>query len=162
MRVLIGGAIVALVLQAGIGFTEFVLQSTAFLAPLNLTWPGIIEPAMRGVSVVQLADGARWLRAYGTLPHPKILGGLGLMLLAGPAAWFLAGRGVTAGWPPLASSLGYFYCSLHSQVPPGCGGVAAAGILAFHHRQFERKRVQTFTHWLGGGVGLTDWPDPDG
>ncbi len=143
MRVLIGGAIVALVLQAGIGFTEFVLQSTAFLAPLNLTWPGIIEPAMRGVSVVQLADGARWLRAYGTLPHPNILGGLGLMLLAGPAAWFLLGR--RHRWMAAISLLiGVLLLFVTFSRAAWLGGVAAAGILAFHHRQFERKRLQTF------------------
>jgi O-antigen ligase len=37
---------------------------------------------MRGTSVVQLVDGTRWLRAYGTFPHPNLLGGSILAFLA--------------------------------------------------------------------------------
>ena len=142
MRVLIGGAVVALVLQAGIGFTEFVLQSTSFLAPLSLTWPGIIEPAMRGVSVVQLANGARWLRVYGTLPHPNILGGLALALLASPAAWFLLGRRYR--WVgAIGLIIGVLLLFVTFSRAAWLGGIVAAGILAFHHRQFEHKRLRT-------------------
>lgn len=141
LRVVIGGALLALVLQAGIGFSEFVLQSTSFLAPLNLTWPGIIEPAMRGVSVVQLANGARWLRVYGTLPHPNILGGLTLALLAGPAAWFLLGRRYR--WVAAISLImGMLLLFVTFSRAAWLGGVVAAGVLASHHRQFERKRLQ--------------------
>jgi O-antigen ligase len=39
-----------------------------------------------------LADGARWLRAYGTLPHPNILGTFAVALLAGPVLLFMTGR----------------------------------------------------------------------
>jgi O-antigen ligase len=38
---------------------------------------------------VQLPNGVSFLRAYGTLPHPNILGGLALILLLGPIALFL-------------------------------------------------------------------------
>jgi O-antigen ligase len=48
---------------------------------LGLDWPGDLLPSMSGASVVQLADGARWLRAYGTFPHPNLLGGWTLVLL---------------------------------------------------------------------------------
>jgi O-antigen ligase len=56
-----------------------------------------------GASVIQLGDGSRWLRAYGTFPHPNILGGflcLALPVVAGAArrlpwrnrvAWLLRG-----------------------------------------------------------------------
>jgi len=57
-------------------------QSTAFTTSLGLDWPGNILPSISGASVVQLADGMRWLRAYGTFPHPNMLGGWTLVLLA--------------------------------------------------------------------------------
>jgi O-antigen ligase len=44
---------------------------------------------MRGASVVQLPDGESFLRAYGTLPHPNILGGFTLIFLLGPIAFFM-------------------------------------------------------------------------
>ena len=83
------GFCVALLLQILIGSAEFLTQTTTFLAPLNMTWPGLLDPSMRGASVVELADGTRWLRTYGTLPHPNVVGGFTLIFLAGPAAFFL-------------------------------------------------------------------------
>ncbi|HJR79434.1 MAG TPA: O-antigen ligase family protein [Anaerolineales bacterium] len=79
----------ALVLQIMAGFVGFALQSTSFLAPLELIWPGSLDPSMRGAVVVGLADGTRVLRAYGTLPHPNILGGFTLISLLGPVSLFL-------------------------------------------------------------------------
>jgi O-antigen ligase len=38
---------------------------------------------------VQLPGGESFLRAYGTLPHPNILGGFALILLLGPIAFFM-------------------------------------------------------------------------
>jgi hypothetical protein len=75
------GSAAALLLQAAIGIGQFTAQSTAFAMALGLDWPGSLVPAMSGASVVQLADGTRWLRAYGTLPHPNLLGGWTLVLL---------------------------------------------------------------------------------
>jgi len=83
------GLCVALSIELIVGFTEFTLQSTAFLEPLDMKWPGILDPSMRGASVVQLADGLHILRAYGTLPHPNILGGFTFILLLGPIALFI-------------------------------------------------------------------------
>lgn len=88
-RTLALGFCAALLVQIVIGFGQFALQTTAFLTLPGLEWPGQITPAMRGASVVQLADGARWLRVYGSFPHPNLLGGFTLMFLAGPAALLL-------------------------------------------------------------------------
>ena len=82
------GLCAALTVQIAAGLIGFALQSTAFLTPLHMEWPGVLEPAMRGASVVQLTEGARILRAYGTLPHPNLLGGLLLVALAGPIGLF--------------------------------------------------------------------------
>lgn len=83
------GSVAALFLQAIIGIWQVVSQSTAFTMSLGLDWPGAIKPSMSGASVVQLADGMRWLRAYGTFPHPNILGGWTLALLASLLALIL-------------------------------------------------------------------------
>lgn len=63
----VGGA----VLQAVFGIGQAVAQtSPAF------SWLGLAshDPGVSGTSVVE-AGGMRWLRAYGSLPHPNILGG---------------------------------------------------------------------------------------
>jgi hypothetical protein len=79
----------ALVLQVTIGFWEFFAQSTAMTQRLGLDWPGILAPNTSGASIVQIADGSRWLRAYGTLPHPNLLGGFAVGMLVGPLAIYL-------------------------------------------------------------------------
>jgi O-antigen ligase len=47
---------------------------------------------MRGASVVQLANGFRVLRAYGTLPHPNILGGFIFLASLGLIGLFLVNK----------------------------------------------------------------------
>jgi len=88
-RYVLLGFCAALSLQFMTGMVGFISQSTAFLDPLNLNWPGTLDPSVRGASIVQLPDGEAFLRAYGTLPHPNILGGFALILLLGPVALFL-------------------------------------------------------------------------
>ncbi len=134
------GASAALLLQVLAGGAEFAVQSTAFLNPLHLKWPGEVNAAMLGASVVQLADGTRWLRAYGTTPHPNILGGLALVFLAGPALWFLAG----GRWRWLAAPVlmgGVVLLGLTFSRSAALGGAAAACVLAFQHRRFARARL---------------------
>ena len=53
---------------------------------------GLLDPSTRGASVVELPDGLRILRPYGTLPHPNILGGFAFVSLLGPASLFLNNR----------------------------------------------------------------------
>lgn len=70
---LIWSFIAGAVLQAGLGIWQFLAQS-AFANK----WLGLAahDPSVRGVSVVETMDGHRWLRAYGGLDHPNMLGGL--------------------------------------------------------------------------------------
>lgn len=49
-----------------------------------------LNPAVSGVAVVQ-AEGVRWLRPYGLLPHPNILAGFLAVALLMTPAWFLSG-----------------------------------------------------------------------
>lgn len=63
----LGGA----VLQSLIGIGQFLAQTS----PAS-SWLGLAahDPGAAGTSVVETA-GQRWLRAYGSTPHPNILGG---------------------------------------------------------------------------------------
>ena len=88
-RFVLLGFCAALSIQVIVGIVGFMNQSTAFLAPLQLNWPGPLDPSIRGAGVVQLPGGESFLRAYGTMPHPNILGGFALILLLGPVALFL-------------------------------------------------------------------------
>lgn len=83
------GSVAALLLQFITAAGEALTQSTKLVLPLGLHWPGDLDPAVSGVSIVQLADGTRWLRAYGTLPHPNLLGGFVVALLAAPLAYYV-------------------------------------------------------------------------
>ena len=83
------GFCAALSIQFITGIVEFIHQSTYFLAPLHLNWPGPFDPSVRGAVVVQLPSGKSFLRAYGTLPHPNILGGFALIFLLAPVAFFM-------------------------------------------------------------------------
>jgi O-antigen ligase len=59
-------------LQAGAGIWQFLSQSD-----FSSKWLGTAmhSPGEMGASVVETLSGGRWLRAYGTLDHPNILGG---------------------------------------------------------------------------------------
>ena len=91
------GCAAALSLQLIFGFGQLIAQSTGFMGGLGMLWPGPLTAATRGASVVQLADGARWLRLYVSLPHPNVLAGLLLLFLAGTAHLALKQRGPR--WP---------------------------------------------------------------
>jgi len=91
------GCAAALSLQLVFGLGQLLTQSTGFMRGLGLVWPGPLTAEVRGASVVQLADGTRWLRLYGSLPHPNLLGGLLLLFLAGTA--HLAFKREGPRWP---------------------------------------------------------------
>jgi len=87
------GSLGGIGLQVLVAAGEVLLQTTAFLDPLGLEWPGRFDPSVSGAAVVELPDGSRWLRAYGTFPHPNLLGIYLVALAAGPMAWTLEGGG---------------------------------------------------------------------
>lgn len=60
------------VIQAGLGIYQFFSQVSPAFKWLGLTKHTPLDS--NGVSVIATIDG-RWLRAYGSLPHPNILGG---------------------------------------------------------------------------------------
>lgn len=73
--------LISLFFHAGLGVYQFLTQSTFSNKYLGIASH---DPMSAGTSVIETATG-RWLRAYGGLDHPNILGGLlvfGLLLTA--------------------------------------------------------------------------------
>ena len=73
--------VIGVSLQAILGLWQFLSQSS-----FSNKWLGMAEHITSdlGVSVIETLKGERWLRAYGGLDHPNILGGLlviGVILL---------------------------------------------------------------------------------
>ena len=134
------GLCCALSFELVAGFAGFGLQSTAFLESLGLAWPGALTPAQPGASVVQLENGVRILRAYGTLPHPNILGGLVLVTMLGPAGLFLAGK--KRNVPALfLFNLGILLLVPTFSRSAWLGFVALVAVLAWKARYFEHKKI---------------------
>lgn len=68
------------VLESALGIGQFFLQQD-----FSSTWLGVsAHEAWRAGTSVLVNDSGRWLRAYGTFPHPNMLGGyLGAILVLG-------------------------------------------------------------------------------
>ena len=134
------GLCMALCVEMISGFIGFASQSTAFLERLNMQWPGILDPSIRGASVVQLTDGLRILRAYGTLPHPNILGGFALLTLLGPASLFL--MNTKPNYPALILlTLGIILITITFSRSAWLGLVAFMTILILKLKHLERRRL---------------------
>ncbi len=131
------GLCAALAIQVVFGFFEFVIQSTGWMGAFQMVWPGVLDPATPGASVVQLADGTRWLRAYGTLPHPNILGTFAVALLAGPALLFLTGRKPSA-WAAILFTAGPALLIISFSRAAWVGFFAAALVVVLKFRVFQR------------------------
>ncbi len=74
------------VMQSLLALWQFFLQEI----PAS-TWLGMSaqDPRELGVSVIESAD-ERWLRAYGSLPHPNILGGFLSLCALIAAGWYFS------------------------------------------------------------------------
>jgi O-antigen ligase len=96
-------------IQAILGIAQFLEQSSFACKYLGLA---AHDPSVLGTSVVEVASG-RWLRAYGGLDHPNILGGvLAVALLL--AAYLLAKKKILHKKREVAESIllfiFYFIC----------------------------------------------------
>ncbi len=134
------GLCAALSIQVITGFIGFALQSTGFLNPFAMNWPGTLDPSIRGASVVQLADGLRVLRAYGTLPHPNILGGFALITLLGPVSLFLANKKPNYA-ALILFSLGIILVVLTFSRSAWLGLAAFLTILVMKSKYFNRRQL---------------------
>jgi len=75
-------ASVAVVSQALLAAWQAVAQSTTPAGRLFNGWATELTAHDQGASVVMLPVAGRWLRSYGTFPHPNILGGFLALSLA--------------------------------------------------------------------------------
>ncbi len=134
------GFCAALSIELITGFAEFALQSTSFLNPLAMKWPGALESSLPGASVVQLGNGLRFLRAYGTLPHPNILGGFVLLTMLGPLTVFLSNK--RPNYPALfLLSLALILLTLTFSRSAWLGMIAFVTVLILKSNYFEPKRL---------------------
>lgn len=137
------GLCAALAIQVITGFAGFALQSSSFLQIFDMRWPGMLDASIRGASVVQLQNGLRILRAYGTLPHPNILGGFTLIFLMGPTSLFLESRK-----PNYAASvllvLGIILIGLTFSRSAWLGLLAFLVVLIMKHRYLGQRRLFLF------------------
>jgi O-antigen ligase len=105
-----------------------------------MTWPGSLDPSMRGAVVVPLSDGARVLRAYGTLPHPNIVGGFVLITLLGPVSLFLINK--RPNLPALLLfALGISLLAITFSRSAWLGLIAFSLILILKSKFLDRKRL---------------------
>ncbi len=151
------GLCAALTVQLIAGFIGFGLQSTTFLEPLKMTFPGALDPSIRGASVVQLADGLRVLRAYGTLPHPNILGGFALLSLLGPVGLYFAGEKPNYAALVLFS-LGVILVGLTFSRAAWLGLLAFIFLLILKSKFLDRKRLFLLVSTFALTAFLTLYP----
>jgi O-antigen ligase len=87
-----------------------------------------------------LADGFRILRAYGTLPHPNILGGLVFLTLLGPVGLFLTNK--KPNYPALILlCLGIILLGLTFSRSAWLALAAFMFILVLKSKYFESKKL---------------------
>ena len=151
------GFCAALSIQFIVGIVEFITQTTAFVAPFHLTWPGPLDPSIRGAIVVQLPDGESFLRAYGTLPHPNILGGFALTFLLGPIAFFLR-KEKPNNFALLLLILGVSLLAVTFSRSAWLGLIVFSTILIWKSKYFDRKRLAILLAVVGISFIITLFP----
>jgi O-antigen ligase len=134
------GFCAALSIEFITGIVEFVQQSTAFLAPLNLNWPGKLDSLTRGASIVGLPNGNAFLRIYGTLPHPNILGGFSFVLLLAPVVFFMR-KEEPNHLAPLLLLPGTSLLALTFSRSAWLALIVFSAVLIWKSRYFDRKRL---------------------
>jgi O-antigen ligase len=140
-----------------VGSVEFVQQSTAFLAPLALHWPGALDPSVRGAVIVELPGGEAFLRAYGTLPHPNLLGGFVLILLLAPIAWFMRNEKPN-NFSLLLLIPGISLLALTFSRSAWLGLIVAGIVLVLKSRSLDRKRLAILLAVSALGLAVTLLP----
>jgi O-antigen ligase len=134
------GFCAALSIEFITGIVETIQQSTAFLAPLNLNWPGKLGSLTRGASIVGLANGNAFLRIYGTLPHPNILGGFSFVLLLAPVAFFMR-KEEPNNLAPLLLLPGTSLLALTFSRSAWLALIVFGSVLIWKSRYFDHKRL---------------------
>jgi O-Antigen ligase len=84
-RLIVAVLVVSLLWNSLIAGTQVAIQGSIDLGGVGFK----LDPQSSGISVVE-ADGVRWLRPYGLLPHPNILGGFLAISMLAVLAWVLS------------------------------------------------------------------------
>jgi O-antigen ligase len=87
-RAVVGTLVIGLVWNSLLAFGQAGVQGSLGLHVLGEFW---IPPGISGTSVVE-ADGVRWLRPYGILPHPNILAGFLVVGILAASSWLFSRR----------------------------------------------------------------------
>jgi O-antigen ligase len=151
IRWIAAALILSAVVSGSVGGLQVALQASSGLGRFGeLT----LDPQLSGVAVVQ-ADGLRWLRAYGLLPHPNILAGLLVVGVLATVGWALQVPGPTGSGRKLFLPLGVlvlllWLLGLTFSRSAWVGLAAAGGIfLLLVWRRVSRRRLIVL-----GGVAL--------
>jgi O-antigen ligase len=151
------GLCALLSIEAVGGIVGFVQQSTASLEPFKLTWPGLLDASSQDAVRVRLPGGVMFLRAYGTVPHPNILGGLALSGLMGPIALFL--RDGRQKYSLLfLTGMGAALLLLTFSRSTWLGLTVFLAILVYHSKHIDRRKLAAILLVIVVSFGLTLLP----
>lgn len=147
-RWLIYAFLAGILVHAGMGIVQFSIQG---ISPSTLFGIARHDPAFLGDAVVETTSG-RWLRAYGGLPHPNILGGYlasALIFLGTIIIWRKADQKkdtlALLGLLTLSAAL-FFTFSRGAMIAAGLGG------LLFLWNAFFRNGDERFHRILKFGI----------
>lgn len=134
--------VVSLIPQTGLAYWQYAVQRVDAIKWLGVAFQ---SPKQLGVSVVEFAD-LRYLRAYGGLPHPNILGGWLAVgtLVAWHGAWRAPQKSMAFLWSGAAAILGGALVLTFSRtalLALAVGGVALI-VNFFLKRKDERSSAQ--------------------
>lgn len=144
---------IGIILQ-GIAVASQIATQTTYPVGTTMGWEHELPASQPGASVVETVDGMRWLRAYGTFPHPNILAGYASAALFPLAAFFLAARRPWAGWLLALPFLAFLVAALtfsRAGVIAMLAGLAVWGALLLGSQRPLHRR---FFWLLGGFVAL--------
>lgn len=151
------GLCIALVFEVVVGMIEFNLQSHQFLEIFHLHWPGLIDAASAGASILKYPDGQNFLRVYGTLPHPNMLGGFILICMTA-VIWFILDVKKTNwfAWPLLG--LGVCLLILTFSRAAWLGFVVFLFVLLLKSKYLERNKIWLLLFVVAMTAALTLFP----
>jgi hypothetical protein len=142
-----------LFVQGGIAILQFLKQGS-----LGLHWmgEGWLDPQGQGISVIE-AGGRRWLRSYGMMPHPNVLGGYLSMciLICLGAAYAVPGRDRKWLWGAIVvGGLGLFFTFSRSAWLGTAIGLGYMLAIARPWRDIDWRSRQVKQRMATGGVVL--------
>lgn len=107
-----------------------------------------LDPARSGVAIVQ-ADGLRWLRPYGLLPHPNILAGFLVVALLAAVTWIVSSRRLNRYTGTFILLIGLWSLLLTFSRGAWIGFAVGTTLFAILIWRIERKRLPLLIMGIG-------------